>query len=123
MLELVNEQRLLEFGQGLVPPHAMRLDESLPLPAAERLAWERRLNRQPRSCGCTEGAVGLSVGLGIVLIASFVQTEPWTTFKAAAAVGLPVGLLIAGKLAGRALSHRRFRNTCRQLLSRLAAHA
>ena len=123
MPEVVNAQRLIELGQGIRPAPGLRLDESLPLPAHERLAWERRLNRYRRSCGCAEGAVGLCVGLAAVLIASIFHHGPWTTSNVAAAIGVPLALLIGGKLVGRHRDRLRFRRACGQLLLRLAVTA
>jgi hypothetical protein len=119
-VETINAQRLLEFGRGVATHGALRLDESLPIPAVERIAWERRLNRYRRSCGCAEGAVGLCGGVAIVLIAVLLQAGPWTMSKIAACVLLPFGLLAGGKLIGRRLDRRRFRKACNQLSSRLA---
>lgn len=116
----LNAERLTALSGGIVPPPAVRLDESLPISADERSTWERRLNRYLNSCGCAEGAVGLFVGVAIVLIAYFTQSEPWPAWEIAAAVALPLVLLAGGKTVGRRLDRLRFRRECKRLLSRLA---
>ncbi len=120
MLETVNARQLHEFGQGGIPARGVRLDESLAIPAGERIAWERRLNRYRHSCGCAEGAAGLFVGLALVLAAYFLLHRPWTKPNVAAAASLPLALLACGKLIGRHLDRLRFRKACKQLLQRLA---
>ena len=121
MLETVTARQLHELGRGGIPPPGLLLDESLPIPVGERIAWERRLNRYRHSCGCAEGAAGLFVGLAIVLVAYFLLNRPWTKPNVAAAASLPLALLACGKLIGRHLDHLRFRKACKQLLLRLAA--
>ncbi len=123
MLESVNAQRLLELSRGEALPSGLRLDDTVSLPASERLAWERRLNRYRRSCGCAEGAVGLSAGVAIVLIILYFTNRPWTPSIIVTAVGLPLTLLVAGKLTGRRLDRLRFRKACKQLLLRLSVNA
>ena len=116
----LNAERLRELSGGVLPTSAVRLDESLPIPAEERRAWERRLNRYLNSCGCAEGTVGLFAGGAIALIVSFVQNEPWPAWEIAMIVALPIVLLVGGKTLGRWLDRLRFRMACKSLLSRLA---
>jgi len=118
--QVVNSEQLVALSGGIVPPPAVRLDDSLLISADERLTWERRLNRYLNSCGCAEGAVGLFIGLAVALIAYFAQNEPWPAWEIASAVALPVALLVGGKTIGRRLDRLRFRKVCKRLLSRLA---
>ncbi len=116
----LNAERLSALSGGIVPPPAVRLDDSLPIPADERAEWERRLNRYLNACGCAEGTVGLFVGIAIVLIALFARSEPWRAWEISAAVALPLVLLATGKAVGRRLDGLRFRMECKRLLSRLS---
>ena len=120
--EPITVEMLVALGRGNAPRHPVRLDESLPLPESERMVWERRLNRYRHSCGCAEGAVGLCVGLLIVLTAYLLQTGPWTGAKIGAFVALPLLLVGVGKLIGRRLDALRFRKACKQLSLRLAVN-
>ena len=117
----LNAERLAAMSGRIALPPAVRLDESLPISADERFTWERRLNRYLNSCGCAEGAVGLFIGVAVVLITYFAQSEPWwPAWQIAAAVALPFALLVGGKTVGRWLDRLRFRKVCKHLLSRLA---
>jgi hypothetical protein len=118
--QLLKAERLVELSRGLVLPSVVRLDESLLIPIEERLDWERRLNRHLEPCGCAEGAVGLFAGAALSLALYLAQNTPWTRWDVAAAVALPLSLLVGGKTAGRRLGRLRFRRVCRDLLSRLA---
>jgi hypothetical protein len=118
--QVLTAEQLFELSGGVALPPAVRLDESMPLPGDERLDWERRLNRYLNSCGCAEGAAGLCIGLTVVLITYFAQNKPWRSWEIAAAVALPLALLIGGKLLGRWLDRLRFRRISERLLSRLA---
>lgn len=117
---MLTAEGLLALSGALVLPPEVRLDESLPIPNDERLEWERRLNRYLNSCGCAEGAAGLFSGLILVLVTYFAQARPWRGWEIAAAVALPLALLIGGKLLGRRLDRLRFRRISERLLSRLA---
>jgi hypothetical protein len=121
--QAVDAERLLGFGRDASPQFPLHLDESLPLPAEERLVWERRLNGYRHSCGCAEGAAGLCAGLLLALIVYFLKRGHVTKSDIAVMVGLPIVLLVAGKLIGRLLDRRRFLKACKQLLSRLAVNA
>jgi hypothetical protein len=118
--QVLDAERLVALSGGIVPPPTVRLDESLPISSDERFAWERRLNRYLNSCGCAEGTAGLFVGVAIALIAYFAQSEPWPAWEIAAAVTLPLALLVGGKLVGHQLDRLRFRKICKRLLSHLA---
>ena len=118
-IPLLNAEQLARLGDGLAPPACLRLDVSLPLAADERSMWERRLNRFLKSCGCAEGAIGLFVGVAIVVLAYLVGDQTWSRRKVIAAVVLPLALFAGGKWVGRWLDRRRFRQECRRLSSRL----
>ena len=118
----LNAEWLTALSGGIAPPPAICLDESLPITADERFTWERRLNRYLNSCGCAEGAVGLFVGLAVVLIVFLIQSKPWTAWQVAAALALPIALLVGGKTLGRWLARLRFRKVCKLLLSQLAVN-
>jgi len=82
--------------------------------------WERKLNRYLKSCGCAEGAVGLFIGMAIVLFAYLALNEPWSHWEITAAVALPLAFFAAGKMLGQRLDRLRFRKECKRMLSRLA---
>jgi hypothetical protein len=115
----LNLAGLVAIGGGIELPSAMRLDESLPIPTGERLAWERMLNRHLNACGCAEGSVGLLIGVAVVLAAYLVSSEPWSTWAVGAACALPLALLAGGQTIGRRRGRVRFQEAVGRLLSRL----
>jgi len=112
---------LRRLGQGAVPARFLRLDGALAMPAEQRVFWERRLNRLRRSCGCAEGAVGLLLGVLLVTVAAHLSNEPWTATRALAALGVPITLLVVGKLAGRSIGRLRFRRACSALVLQISS--
>jgi hypothetical protein len=115
---------LRDFEGGAAPRFPLQLDESLPLPADERTVWERRLNRHRRSCGCTEGAVGLCAGIAAACLGYLLRGRLGLAFLSVPIlIGLPFGFLIAGKLIGLRLGRVRFTRACKQLLSRVTVTA
>ena len=120
----VDLARLRDFEGGRAPRFPLQLDESLPIPADERTAWERRLNHHGRACGCTEGALGLSVGVAIACIGFLFRSRlGLSLLSVPVMVGVPFGLLIVGRLIGLRSGRIRFQKACARLLSRVAATA
>ena len=118
--QVVTAERLFALSVGCLPPSAVHLDESLLIPAEERLAWERKLNRYLNSCGCAEGAAGLFLGLTSVFMIYLAQSKPWPGWEIASAVALPLVLLVGGKTLGLWLDRLRFRKVSKLLLARLS---
>jgi hypothetical protein len=117
--ETVNATRLVELGGGISPVFPLQLDYSLRLSDHERSAWERRLNRGRRACGCAEGAAGLGAGILSVVIGWSVLTPPLAASSIITASAVPIACLAAGKLIGRRLHRKRFHEACKELAQRL----
>lgn len=118
--QVLTADRLVALSAGSLRPSAVHLDESLLIPAEERLAWERKLNRYLNSCGCAEGAAGLFLGLTSVLMIYLAQSKPWPGWEIASAVALPLVLLAGGKTLGLWLDRLRLRKVSKLLLARLS---
>jgi hypothetical protein len=113
---LVDAVWLRQLSQGQLPPQRIALQPEMITDPKERSNWERQLNRDTRPCGCSQGALGLFIGLGLVIVGVAFGNGQWSSYKIVAAIAFPLVLLVSGKLIGRNFERNRFRRKCKQLL-------
>ena len=107
--------RRLSPGQSPV-----RLSLVLPgLTEPERSLWETRLAALLSACGCSEGAIGLVIGLVPATTLAFapdLAPDGWARW------GVFLAVLVLSSLGGKCLGLARARRQMRQEVDRLLAH-
>ena len=88
------------------------------LGAVEAAKWEQRLNRETRACGCEAGALGMVVGIALLLGFAVTHRDAFITSPkptAIAAALLVVMSALAGKSLGLLAARRRLVHALREL--------
>jgi hypothetical protein len=93
----------------------------------ERHSWQTQLNKYKNDCGCSTGAIFLSVTLVIMIVLAVFTAfnSPMTATIKLSLIGIPVVFFSAlvGKILGLIIAHLKFRRVCGKLLERLKTTA